>query len=372
MSSIGRSRSRSSSVANNTARALALLPEPLPAQQHQQLLCLQDTLQTIPAMPNKSAKYDPVEWPDVLSRGNDEQDRMVAQHYILRTAFGGDFSAPARSMLEKGCVVLDVGCGPGTWTMEMSTEFPNSSFIGIDCLNAFPRDIKPKNCHFRTCTVGQQSSTTLASLPFPDNSIDYIFQRDLNLGLQAHMWSPLVKEYLRILKPGGWVELMEPDMETQSSLRNECAMNDKLLYGLSLRQQDPYVGRRLPSILAVNGFRRVESEFQSLPLGWGSSHASPLSSPTQPTHPNASESNPRNPSLPVDLSPPCSEFARAVSSHYLFTLQSLQPWLSAVINISPEKYAATISNLPAEWKQARTYINWHCAVAQKPRTEEPF
>ncbi|OAD70491.1 hypothetical protein PHYBLDRAFT_126377 [Phycomyces blakesleeanus NRRL 1555(-)] len=297
---------------------------------------------------------------------------MVAQHYILRTAFGGDFSAPARSMLEKGCVVLDVGCGPGTWTMEMSTEFPNSSFIGIDCLNAFPRDIKPKNCHFRTCTVGQQSSTTLASLPFPDNSIDYIFQRDLNLGLQAHMWSPLVKEYLRILKPGGWVELMEPDMETQSSLRNECAMNDKLLYGLSLRQQDPYVGRRLPSILAVNGFRRVESEFQSLPLGWGSSHASPLSSPTQPTHPNASESNPRNPSLPVDLSPPCSEFARAVSSHYLFTLQSLQPWLSAVINISPEKYAATISNLPAEWKQARTYINWHCAVAQKPRTEEPF
>ncbi|KAG0192846.1 hypothetical protein DFQ28_007456 [Apophysomyces sp. BC1034] len=287
--------------------------------------------------PAKSHRYDAQEWPCVLSQDDDEQDRTVAQHYILRTAFEGDFSAPVRQALDKGCVVLDVGCGPGTWTMEMSTEFPNSTFIGIDHQSFFPREIKPKNCLFRSCDVTQ------LPLPFPDNSIDYIFQRDLNWGLLAHMWSPLVKEYLRILKPGGWLELMEADLETQSSQKNECVMNDKLLYGLTLRQQDPYVARRLSSILAINGFRRVQSCFQSLPLGWGTSHA------------------------PAGSTAKCSAFASGVASQHLFLLRSLQHWLSSVAGMNGEKYNAFISNLPNEWKSAETYMNWHCAMAQKPQ-----
>ncbi|KAF7728640.1 hypothetical protein EC973_005677 [Apophysomyces ossiformis] len=303
----------------------------------------------------KSQKYDAQEWPCVLAQDHNEQDRTVAQHYILRTAFKGDFSAPVRQALDKGSVVLDVGCGPGTWTMEMSTEFPNSTFIGIDCQSVFPRDIKPKNCLFRTCDVTQ------LPLPFPDNSVDFIFQRDLNWHLLAYMWSPLVKEYLRILKPGGWLELMEPvseslfftavdlhfllflqDIETQSSQKLECSMNDKLLYGLTLRQQDPYVARRLSSILAINGFRRVESRFHSLPLGWGSSHAS------------------------AGNTAKCSAFAAGVASQHMFLLRSLQAWLSSVAGMNTEKYNTYISNLPQEWKEAQTYINWHCATAQKP------
>ena len=103
-----------------------------------------------------------------------------------------------------------------------------------------------------------------------------------------------------------------------------------------MRHQDPYVARHLSSILAANGFRRVESQFQSLPLGW---------------------TNQDDKSLPL---------ARAASSHHMFTLQSLQPWLSAVMGLSHERYASYIADLPAEWKRAQTYINWHCAVAQKP------
>jgi hypothetical protein len=146
------------------------------------------------------------EMPYLLTQDNDEQDRMVAQHYLLRTAFGSDFRPPIRTQLQKGIVVLDVGCGPGTWTMEMSTAFPKSTFIGIDQSAFYPRDIKPRNCHFRTCgsLVEQQE------LPFPDNSIDYIYQRDMNWGLTGQTWQPLLLEYQRILKPGGWIECVEP------------------------------------------------------------------------------------------------------------------------------------------------------------------
>jgi hypothetical protein len=147
------------------------------------------------------------EWPYVLTQDNDEQDRMVAQHYLLRTAFGSDFTSPIKSALQRGIVVLDVGCGAGVWTMEMSTAFPKSTFIGIDQGAFYPRDIKPRNCHFRTCGSLVQHQLPL---PFPDNSIDYIYQRDINWGLTGQTWQPLLQEYQRILKPGGWIEFVEP------------------------------------------------------------------------------------------------------------------------------------------------------------------
>ncbi|KAL9553966.1 hypothetical protein MBANPS3_003028 [Mucor bainieri] len=304
--------------------------------------------------------------PYVLTLNNDEQDRMVAQHYLLRTAFGSDFNAPLRSQLQKGIVVLDVGCGPGTWTMEMSTAFPKSTFIGIDQNAFYPKDIKPRNCHFRTC--GSLVVTHIAqaiNLPFPDNSIDYIYQRDMNWAFTGQTWQPLLLEYQRILKPGGWIECVEPDLETQNSLEQECMMNDKLINGLSIRQQDPYAVHRLPTMLAINGFKRVEDCSQTFPLGWGSSHSNNNSILEEDEDEEAAAAHDK-PLPKVPQQDHCSEFARAMSSQYLFLLESLKPWLSQVMNLHYEKYDEYISGLPAEWKRAKTYINWHCIIAQKP------
>ena len=35
------------------------------------------------------------------------------------------------------------------------------------------------------------------------------------------------------------------------------------------RQQDPFISKRLSSFMATAGFRRIQSEFKSMPLGWG-------------------------------------------------------------------------------------------------------
>lgn len=147
----------------------------------------------------------------ILEQNHTEQDRLVAQHYLLRMMFGGvDYNAPvsldnSNSFGTKSnAVVLDVGCGPGAWTMEMATAFPKATFIGIDKDDFFPQDIKPKNCHFRQYTIGEDGI-----LPFPDNSFDFIYQRDFNWALTTDMWTRLINEYMRILKPGGWIELVE-------------------------------------------------------------------------------------------------------------------------------------------------------------------
>ncbi|CAO3659216.1 unnamed protein product [Rhizopus stolonifer] len=273
---------------------------------------------------------------NVLSQNEEEQDRMVEQNYLLRTAFGSDFSCPIQSQLEKGIVVLDVGCGPGAWTMEMSTAFPNSTFIGMDQSPVFPKFIKPLNCHFRTCD-------SLVSLPFPDNSIDYIYQRDMNWAFQSQTWQPLIQEFNRILKPGGWMEFVEPNLEAQNDLEKQRYLNDKLITGLCLRQQDPYAVHRLPTTLSKNGLEQVETITQSFRLGWVAS---------QNTDPQEKLKS--------------SKVSRAMSSQYTNLLKSLKPWLSSVMNLSHAEYDDYIADMPAEWRQAKTYINWHCIIAQKP------
>ncbi|KAI9493886.1 S-adenosyl-L-methionine-dependent methyltransferase [Zychaea mexicana] len=312
---------------------------------------------TLAMSPKKRKQQMQDGWGYILAQDHNEQDRLVAQHYLLRMIFGGDFCAPGiASTLEaksSSAVVLDIGCGAGAWTMEMASMFPKATFIGIDQDRFFPQDIKPKNCHFRQYNVEE-------GLPFPDNSIDYIYQRDMNWGLSTGMWKALMREYMRVLKPGGWVELVEPDLETQSTLPNECAMNDKILEGMILRQQNPYMARHLSTLLASNGFRRVQSQFQSLPLGWDPVDESAPPNQPQPQPSKTAANNNRK----------CSELSRLAASQHLFLLQSLRPWLSLVMDLTIEKFNNHIMGLPESWRIGQTYINWHCATAQKPYQQQ--
>ncbi|CAO3654639.1 unnamed protein product [Mucor fragilis] len=293
---------------------------------------------------------------DILPNNDTQElDRMVSQHYILRTAFDSDYSAPIvlptdQERLGK-VVVLDIGCGLGTWTMEMATQFPHVHFIGVDKQAYFPHDIKPKNCHFKLFDINQ----SMVKLPFLDQSVDYIFQRDLNWDLSEATWLPLVREFFRILKPGGWIELVEPDIETHSTSSYEDFLTNKLIDAFRRRQQDPFISKRLSSFMAVAGFRRIQSDFQSIPLGWG----------YQKLYNNTSQSTRKD-----HRSLRCSEFARAAASHRLDLLKSLQPWFSRENNVSKIKYDNYISQLPDKWYNAKSYTNWHRSTAQKPYTHD--
>ncbi|CEI92259.1 hypothetical protein RMCBS344292_06526 [Rhizopus microsporus] len=282
----------------------------------------------------------------ILPKDESEIDRMVSQHYILRTAFDSDFSAPVSSLInhkkkakKSPVVVLDVGCGAGTWTMEMAVQFPHATFIGIEKAPLFPRDIKPRNCNFMIFDTSDISYR----LPFEDNSIDYIFQRDANWELAGSAWVPLVQEFYRILKPGGWIELVEQDIETQSSSSDEGFLIDKIIDILSSHQHDPFISKRLSSILAVVGFRSIKSDFQSIPLGWGYSKCS------------------RNKAQSI-----CSEYARASAMQHLLLLKSLRPWFTQDGQKSKSKFDSCVNKLLADWHQARSYVNWHKSIGQKP------
>lgn len=77
--------------------------------------------------------------------------------------------------------MLDSGCGPATWTLDMAEAYPNSKFYGVDASLVFPQNIKPKNVEFSICNVAKE-------IPFPDNTFDFIYQRLLILGLTNDDW----------------------------------------------------------------------------------------------------------------------------------------------------------------------------------------
>ncbi|KAG0740013.1 hypothetical protein G6F57_010653 [Rhizopus arrhizus] len=133
-----------------------------------------------------------------LPNDDEEMDRLVGQHFALKTLLEGNIPKEALDHidLDKGVKILDLGCGPGTWIMDMATEYPNSEFIGIDMCDVFPNNIRPVNVTFKIVNI-------LEGLPFEDDTFDMANLTLFILALKKDQWIPLLKEIKRVIKPGG-------------------------------------------------------------------------------------------------------------------------------------------------------------------------
>ncbi|KAI9313466.1 S-adenosyl-L-methionine-dependent methyltransferase, partial [Dichotomocladium elegans] len=134
---------------------------------------------------------------------SEENDRVHLQHWLLKVIFNGNYHSPIEDALVKGIRVLDSGCGPGTWTLDMAKTYPNSTFYGVDISTRFPEAIKPPNCHFEVHNILDTNSS------FPDNHFDFIHQRFLIVGLLKDHWQKVITDYVNKLAPGGWLECAE-------------------------------------------------------------------------------------------------------------------------------------------------------------------
>ncbi|KAJ3044301.1 hypothetical protein HDV00_002621 [Rhizophlyctis rosea] len=183
----------------------------------------------------------------ILPNDDEEMDRLHLQHYAIRLLFGSNFSAPATKFLsEPGTKrkVLDLACGSGIWAFEMATAFPTCHVTGIDISPVQPSTVKPKNVEF---LVGD---LTNVPLPFPDAAFDFVHMGLVFLALRAEFWPVLIKEIVRIVKPGGWIELMEPSnivFQGQTRVPNLARM---MIEGQQARGIDVHVASKLQDYLS--------------------------------------------------------------------------------------------------------------------------
>ncbi|RIB22903.1 hypothetical protein C2G38_2140002 [Gigaspora rosea] len=129
-------------------------------------------------------------------------------HSIYEYVFNGHVGAPIHEKLQNGAKVLEFGklllieissCESDLWVTEVAAEYPNTEFYVVD-FNVPASNNDDDNITFIKCDI-------LQKLPFPDNEFDYVFSRDKFLFFEKDNFYDYLSEALRILKPGGWLEV---------------------------------------------------------------------------------------------------------------------------------------------------------------------
>ncbi|KAL9549034.1 hypothetical protein MBANPS3_005398 [Mucor bainieri] len=262
----------------------------------------------------------------LLPEDNDEMNRLNKQHLVLKYTLQSNFQAPLQEKLEQGITVLDSGCGPAGWLFDMAEDFPNSQFHGIDITSTFPHDTKPSNCEFTIANITEK-------IPYPDNYFDYIHQRLLILGLTNANWDFALKELLRVLKPGGYIELHEPDLQ---DLNNMGPLLKQLQYTMSnmlqTRGMPPKISNELQDRAAKAGFVDAQLQITPLKLNHGGQAGKML----------------------------WDDYEHGYTNIRPVMAMSNPEWQDEKL------YAVHIDNCAKEAETMETSVNWYTCIAQKP------
>jgi SAM-dependent methyltransferase len=105
----------------------------------------------------------------------------------------------------------------------------------------------------------------LEGMPFADDSFDFVHQRFLTLAIPAARWPGVVKELLRVTRPGGWVELVETTTPLGAPALDQLAR-----WGVELTNRrgiDMSLMARVGDLLRNGGAASVTARTVNMPAG---------------------------------------------------------------------------------------------------------
>jgi ubiquinone/menaquinone biosynthesis C-methylase UbiE len=162
-----------------------------------------------------------------------------------------------------GDLVLDACCGTGLVTRYLSKEFPDAHFIGCDIGTENldrAREISKIECLQNLSFVKED----VTNLSFKKNTFDHIVCRYAIQHLPKERRGLGISEFLRVLKPGGTLTLIDFD----GTLYNLFPVSEFLTSSFStLKEQntiDLHIGRKLPHMAKKEGFSNVEFQIECL------------------------------------------------------------------------------------------------------------
>jgi hypothetical protein len=181
----------------------------------------------------------------VMKFNEKDINRLEIQHHLFRIIWNGNFSVPMQHQLSRGRVkVLEVGyvlnnslifyiyficiikfifflykrsC-PSVWTLDMASEYPSSTFIGIENISTVTAASYSKLSSYYSSKISEprnaavlQITSMPTSLPFPDETFDLVYHKSSLISPSSQsLHNPFntLNQLIRVLKPGGWMEFM--------------------------------------------------------------------------------------------------------------------------------------------------------------------
>lgn len=140
---------------------------------------------------------------DIYSHGHHES---VLRSHSWRTA--ANSAAYLLPHLAPGAALLDVGCGPGTITLDLARHVAPGRVVGVENVAA-PLEVARANAHERADTTTEFVIGDVYALDFPDDSFDIVHAHQV---LQ-HLTDPVLalREMRRVCRPGGILAARDAD-----------------------------------------------------------------------------------------------------------------------------------------------------------------
>ncbi|OBT76101.1 hypothetical protein VF21_04857 [Pseudogymnoascus sp. 05NY08] len=195
-----------------------------------------------------------------ISLGN-EMDREDMKHHISMLITKGRLHlAPIGPDPE---VILDIGTGTGIWAIDTADLYPNAKVIATDLSPIQPQWVPP-NLSFEIDDAEEEWL-------FDPQSIDLVHARYLFHGIRD--WPRLLRQAKRVLKPGGYVELVEMHV-IPTSPDNTLPPNSQIMEFYTTLSSissevglDLSVAQKYGSMMVDAGFENVVEEVFDLPIG---------------------------------------------------------------------------------------------------------
>jgi len=191
----------------------------------------------------------------------EEADRLEAQHRVFNLVFDNRLIFPPVTSPKK---ILDLGYGAASWAVEVADAYPECEVIGVDISPHMKPDDAPENFWPQLDDLNQPFT-------FRSNTFDLVHSRLVGGGIHRNRWPAYIRDIVRVLKPGGWVQLIDYYYMCQSdngSINDTNALRQwstKYIRALEATK-DPRSALQLQNLFSTAGLVNVETRMIPMPL----------------------------------------------------------------------------------------------------------
>lgn len=205
----------------------------------------------------------PLEYIDMRDIGSGQitaaMSALQFQHKLFLREMKGELLPPSIPM-ENVQVVLDFICGPGSWCMDFSKRYPEKQVYGADINQAIINHARENATQSRSgnlefVAIDRRNPV----LPFPPQHFDLIHLQNGTSFFTLAQWPQIMAELACLLKPGGWLNLVDFEMGPASQPALDRVLT---LLGQMLAKMDRSISadHKLPLTGSTLGPRRMSQQ----------------------------------------------------------------------------------------------------------------
>ncbi|KAF2877393.1 S-adenosyl-L-methionine-dependent methyltransferase [Massariosphaeria phaeospora] len=195
-----------------------------------------------------------------------EEDRLTTQHDVLFRYFGHRLFF---ANIESPSKILECGYGRGDWVVAVAEEFEDCEVTGVDIYPILITD-QPDNLNLFGYNLNDRLNHPEV---FERNAYDLIHSRFVGPGIKTSRWSGYVRDMKALLRPNGWLEMVEyyPNIQSDRGLlSSQSALRrwyETYVSAMERSNRNPRIGQRLQHLMADAGLREVGGSVFHLPIG---------------------------------------------------------------------------------------------------------